>query len=64
MHVEYPTDQPVQEHFDSNAERATESPAAVVRLGAIVIKEDTTESTITKERAAEFSHLRRRFHPA
>jgi hypothetical protein len=38
-----------------NPERAAEPPATVVRLRAVVIKEDAAEATITKERAAEFS---------
>ena len=44
--------------------RATESPAGIVRLRAVVLQEDCIEAAIAKEGAAELSDLRRGFHPA
>src|SRR4051812_41640720 len=48
----------------SDPQRATEASAAVVRLRAVVIHEDTPEAAIAEKRAAEFSHLRGCFQPA
>src|ERR1039458_1100799 len=47
-----------------NPEPGAEPPAAVVRFRTVVIKEDPAEASITKERTADFSHVRRRFYPA
>ena len=46
-----------------NPEPGAEPPAAVVRLRAVVIKEDTAEAAIAKKGAAEFSHIRGCLHP-
>ena len=45
-------------------ERPTESPAAVVRLGTVVIHEDPAEAAIAKDRTAELSDLHRCFQPS
>ena len=42
----------------------TKPPTRIVRLRAVVIREDASEAAITKQGAAEVSHLSRRFQPA
>ena len=49
------------QHLDP--QRATERPAAIVRLGAVVIHEDMAKTAITKERAAQFSNVSGSSHP-
>ena len=43
---------------------ATERPGGIVRLRTVVTHEDTAVAAITIQGAAEFSNIRRRFHPA
>lgn len=50
--------------FSDRHSRATEPPAAIVRLRSVVIHEDTTEAAITKNGAAKFSNISGCFHPA
>ena len=48
--------------LDSDPERATEPPGAVVRLSPIVIHEDTAKAAITKQGAAELPHINGSFY--
>ena len=44
--------------------RTTKRPSSIVRFRAVVIHENSVVAAITKEGAAEFSDIRRCFHPA
>src|SRR5208282_5387744 len=48
----------------SDPYRATEPPAAIVRLRTVVTHEDAAVAALIIERAAEFSDVSRCFHPA
>src|SRR3977135_2624683 len=50
--------------FSLDPWRATERPSGVVRFRTVVIHENSVVAAITKEGAAEFSDIRRRFYPA
>ena len=48
----------------SNPQRAAEAPTGIVRLRAVVIRKDTAETAIAKNRPAEFSNICWCLHPA
>src|SRR5271157_173883 len=50
--------------FSLDPQRRREPPGGIVRFRTVVIQENSVEAAITKEGAAEFSDIRRCFHPA
>ena len=47
-----------------DSQRAAESPGAVVRVRAVVEYEDVVVAAVSEHCSAEFSDIRRCFHPA